>query len=60
MFCAAMALMPMMPFMGVRISWLMRLKNSLFARFAASARLRAASASVFARSKARSLLRMVA
>ena len=29
--------MPMMPFMGVRISWLMLARNSLLARLAASA-----------------------
>jgi len=31
--------MPMIPFIGVRISWLIVAKNSLLARFAASARL---------------------
>ncbi len=30
--------MPMMPFMGVRISWLIIARKSLFARLAASAR----------------------
>ena len=34
---SASAVMPMMPFIGVRISWLMFARNSLFARFAASA-----------------------
>ncbi len=29
--------MPMMPFIGVRISWLMFARKSLFARFAAIA-----------------------
>ena len=29
--------MPMTPFIGVRISWLMLARNSLFAAFAASA-----------------------
>ena len=29
--------MPMMPFIGVRISWLMLARNSLLARLAASA-----------------------
>ena len=33
--------MPMMAFIGVRISWLMLARNSLFARVAASARVRA-------------------
>ena len=35
--------MPMTPFIGVRISWLMLARNSLFASAAASARLRASS-----------------
>ena len=34
--------MPITPFMGVRISWLMLARNSLFARVAASAASRAA------------------
>ncbi len=34
---SASAVMPMMPFIGVRISWLMFARNSLLARFAASA-----------------------
>ena len=33
----ASSVMPMMPFMGVRISWLMLARNSLLARLAASA-----------------------
>ena len=33
----ARSVMPMIPFIGVRISWLMLARNSLFARFAASA-----------------------
>ena len=37
--------MPMMPFMGVRISWLMLARNSLFAALARSASARALSAS---------------
>ena len=36
---------PTTAFMGVRISWLMRARNSLLARLASSARARAASAS---------------
>ena len=35
--------MPMMPFMGVRISWLMLARNLLFARVAVSAASRAAA-----------------
>ena len=34
---AASSVMPMTPFMGVRISWLMFARNSLLARLAASA-----------------------
>ena len=34
--------MPMIPFMGVRISWLIMARNSDFALFAASARTMAA------------------
>ena len=37
--------MPMMAFIGVRISWLMAARNALFAWFAASAASRASSAS---------------
>ena len=37
----AKSVMPMMPFSGVRISWLILAKNSLFARLAASATSRA-------------------
>jgi len=33
----ASSVMPMMPFIGVRISWLMLARNSLLARLAASA-----------------------
>jgi hypothetical protein len=40
------SVMPMMPFMGVRISWLMLARNSLFARLAASAASRACSSSM--------------
>ena len=36
--------MPMMPFIGVRISWLMLARNSLLARLAASAASRGAAA----------------
>ena len=43
---AGSSVMPMMPFMGVRISWLMLARNSLLARLAASA------ASLAARSSA--------
>ncbi len=44
---------PMMPFIGVRISWLMFARNSLFARFASIARSRATmSSSLLARSSA--------
>ncbi len=39
----ASSVMPMIPFMGVRISWLMLARNSLFARLAASAACRAFS-----------------
>ncbi len=38
---SASSVMPMMPFIGVRISWLMLARNSLFARFADSAAARA-------------------
>ena len=41
--------MPMMAFMGVRISWLMFARNSLFARVAASARVLASVCSVMSR-----------
>ncbi|MNY53229.1 hypothetical protein D3C86_1889670 [compost metagenome] len=34
---SARAVMPMIPFMGVRISWLILARNSLFAWFADSA-----------------------
>ena len=37
--------MPMMPFIGVRISWLMLARNSLFARLASIARSRAVTSS---------------
>ena len=37
-----MSVIPMIPFIGVRISWLMLAMNSLFARLAASARVFAA------------------
>ena len=37
--------MPMMPFIGVRISWLMFARNSLFARLASIARSRAFTSS---------------
>ena len=37
--------MPMMPFIGVRISWLMLARNSLFARLASIARSRAFTSS---------------
>ena len=39
----ARAVMPITAFMGVRISWLMVERKSLFARFASSARARASS-----------------
>ena len=42
-FCRAMRVMPMTPFMGVRISWDMRERNSLLARLARSARTVASS-----------------
>ena len=42
----ASSVMPMMPFMGVRISWLMLARNSLLARLAFSARSRAFSNSM--------------
>ena len=41
--------MPMIPFIGVRISWLMLARNSLFARLAASAASRACCSSSAAR-----------
>ena len=41
----ASSVMPTMPFIGVRISWLMLARNSLFARFATSARSFAATRS---------------
>jgi len=41
---SASVAMPMMPFIGVRISWLMLARNSLFARLASSAARRARSA----------------
>jgi len=40
MFCIAIVLIPTIPFIGVRISWLIRERNSLFAKLAASARFR--------------------
>ena len=39
------SVMPMMPFIGVRISWLMLARNSLLARLASIARSRAATSS---------------
>ena len=39
--------MPMMPFIGVRISWLMLARNSLLARLASIALSRAATRSAF-------------
>jgi hypothetical protein len=48
---------PRIEFIGVRNSWLMRLRNSLFARFARSASSRACSASVVARRSALSAAR---
>ena len=38
--------MPMIAFIGVRISWLIEARNVLFASFAASASRRAATSSV--------------
>ena len=47
---SASSVMPMMPFIGVRISWLMFARNSLFAWFASSAtRVAAASSAVRSR-----------
>ena len=37
MVVSASSVMPMMPFIGVRISWLMLARNSLLARLACSA-----------------------
>ena len=42
--CRVRSVMPMMPFIGVRISWLMLARNSLLARLAASAACSAAVA----------------
>ena len=44
--------MPITPFMGVRISWLMLARNSLLARLAASAAFRAALRFAIRRSRA--------
>ena len=50
---SASSVIPMMPFIGVRISWLMLARNSLFARLASIALSRAAAMSTFtARSSA--------
>ena len=50
---SASSVMPMMPFIGVRISWLMLARNSLLARLASSARFFDSSRSVLrARSSA--------
>ena len=50
---SASSVMPMMPFIGVRISWLMLARNSLLARLASIARSRAATSSaLLARSSA--------
>ena len=46
------SVMPMTPFMGVRISWLMLARNSLFARFASSATTLAAPSSASTRLRA--------
>ena len=46
---AAMALIPMMAFMGVRISWLMRERKSDLAAFACSAATSAAASFSFCR-----------
>ena len=43
--CWSSSVMPRIPFIGVRISWLIVARNSLFARFAASAASRAAAIS---------------
>jgi hypothetical protein len=44
----ARSVIPMMPFIGVRISWLMFARNSLLARLAAIARSRAMTSAWFA------------
>jgi hypothetical protein len=51
------SVIPMMPFIGVRISWLMFARNSLLARLALSAALRAASSSSARRARRVALVR---
>jgi|GEM_PF-3810089 len=56
-FSSAMAVMPMMPFIGVRISCDMRERNSLFAKLARRASSEARSARFFS-SDSRRVLRL--
>ncbi len=53
-----MAVMPMMPFSGVRISWDMRERNSLFALLASRAWESACSARSRSSASSRSFLRV--